>query len=68
MLLSTIRENCEFLKEWLDAVPQRFQPSIPHLIYQYDFYTNYESKRLSQPNPEIEQDDVGAGKKGWQPK
>jgi len=34
------------------AKPCVFLPTIPNLIYQYHLYTNYDSVRLSQPNPD----------------
>ncbi len=42
------------MKSKMNALPQKFQPSIPNLIYQYNFFINYESEKLSQINPEIE--------------
>lgn len=53
ILLSTIAENEEMMKELLDVHPCAFMPSIPNLVYQYKFFTNYESEGLSEPNPEI---------------
>ena len=53
IILSTVQENAEFLKHLLKVQPQAFKPSIPNLVYQYNFYTNYGSKRLSVNNPEI---------------
>lgn len=53
ILLSTIFENKEMMKELLDVHPCKFQPSIPHLVYQYNFYVNYESEELNKMNPEI---------------
>ena len=53
IILSTVQENAEFLKRLLKVQPQAFKPSIPHLVYQYNFYTNYGSKHLSESNPEI---------------
>ena len=41
LLCSTIDENKEFMKELLDVEPAVFRPSIPNLVYQYNFYTNY---------------------------
>ena len=55
-LLTTVRENAPILKEMLGVSPQRFRPSIPNLVYQYDLYTNYESQHLSELNPEIPED------------
>ena len=56
ILLTTVRENAPFLKEMLGVSPQRFRPSIPNLVYQYDLYTNYEYEHLNQLNPEIPED------------
>eukprot|EP00741_Cyanophora_paradoxa_P003047 tig00000663_g2959.t1 len=53
LILTTIAENAPMMKELLDADPCAWKPSIPHLVYQYNAYTNYASKRLSAPNPEI---------------
>ena len=41
LLCSTIDENAPFMKELLDVNPIAFRPSIPNLVYQYSFYTNY---------------------------
>ena len=38
---STIDENKDFMKELLDVEPCVFRPSIPNLVYQYSFYTNF---------------------------
>lgn len=54
---STIAENAPFMKELLECEPQTFLPSIPTLVYQYKFYTNYRSKSLTVKNPEIPDDD-----------
>ncbi len=54
ILLSTVWENAEMLAEVLPGMERRaFQPSIPHLVYQYSVYTNYESDLMGQRNPEI---------------
>ncbi|KAL2635249.1 hypothetical protein R1flu_006728 [Riccia fluitans] len=53
VILSTIRENAEILKRLLQVEPQVFQPSIPHLVYQYLFFANFPTKYLSAPNPEV---------------
>lgn len=57
MLLSTIPENAEMLGRLLGCRRCAFRPSIPNLVYQYDLYTNYESARLGERNPEIPEDD-----------
>lgn len=41
------------MKELLDVEQQIFKPSIPHLVYQYRFYTNYTSDILNKVNTEI---------------
>lgn len=33
---------------------QAFRPSIPHLVYQYNLFTNFPSATFSQPNPEVD--------------
>ena len=55
MILSSIAENASMLNELLGAKVMPFQPSIPNLVYQYNFFANYDSQRLSQLNPEIPQ-------------
>eukprot|EP00959_Pyramimonas_sp_CCMP1952_P018878 399078-Pyramimonas_sp.AAC.1 len=57
ILASTIQENAPMMKELLTVDPTVFLPSIPHLVYQYCFYINYPSQRLSEKNPEIPDDD-----------
>ena len=53
VLLSTIDENEEMLKELLNADRKAFRPSIPNLVYQYSLYATYDSEGLNTPNPEI---------------
>ncbi|RHY98280.1 hypothetical protein DYB37_008108 [Aphanomyces astaci] len=53
LLLTTIAENHVFLDRLLSCTLRRYQPSIPHLVYQYGTYANYESVALDQLNPEI---------------
>ena len=53
LLCSTIDENKEFMKELLDVEPIGFRPSIPNLVYQYSFYTNYQDDAQTEKNPEI---------------
>ncbi|KAF4703680.1 N-6 adenine-specific DNA methyltransferase 2 [Perkinsus olseni] len=38
---SSVRENGELLHELLEMRSVPFQPSIPNLVYQYDFFTTY---------------------------
>ena len=44
LLCSTITENKDLMKEILNVDPIVFRPSIPNLVYQYNFYTNYEDE------------------------
>lgn len=44
LLCSTITENKDLMKEILNVDPIIFRPSIPNLVYQYNFYTNYEDE------------------------
>jgi|SaaInlStandDraft_7_1057024.scaffolds.fasta_scaffold293131_1 EEF1A lysine methyltransferase 1 len=53
MLCSTIMENKAMMDELLQVHPVAFLPSIPNLVYQYNFYANYESEGLTEKNPEI---------------
>ncbi|CAI2382156.1 unnamed protein product [Moneuplotes crassus] len=53
ILLSTIDEREEFLKETLGVDKKTFRPSIPNLVYQYSFYANYEDEEFDEANPEI---------------
>mmetsp|Transcript_28750 Transcript_28750/g.52392 ORF Transcript_28750/g.52392 Transcript_28750/m.52392 type:complete len:183 (+) Transcript_28750:142-690(+) len=53
IILSTIAENAGMLEELMGVRMQEFQPSIPHLVYQYNMFCNYESERLAKRNPEI---------------
>jgi hypothetical protein len=47
IILSTIDENEEMMKELLGVEKKAFRPSIPNLVYQYSFYANYDSESLS---------------------
>ena len=53
VILTTIAENAEMMNELLGVRPNVFKPSIPHLVYQYNLYTNYDSQRFCVPNSEI---------------
>lgn len=41
------------LAELVGVKKKTFRPSIPHLIYQYSFYSNYENAEIDQVNEEI---------------
>ena len=53
ILLTTVDENEKMIFELLGCKRRKFRPSIPHLVYQYSLYSNYESEALSKLNPEI---------------
>ena len=53
LLCSTVPENAPFMEELLGVRPVVFQPSIPNLVYQYVFYTNYEPTALGVVNDEV---------------
>eukprot|EP01036_Dinobryon_divergens_P030476 gene30477-39723_t len=53
VILTTVIENAPLLFDLLEATPTAFMPSIPHLVYQYNLFTNYPSEVFSQKNPEI---------------
>lgn len=58
LLLSTVRENAELVRGLLGlGPPLRYLPSIPHLVYQFSFFANYESALLGAPNPELPDQD-----------
>eukprot|EP00906_Rhabdomonas_costata_P025408 RCo036328 len=56
VLCSTIAENAPMMQRLLGLQPIPFKPSIPHLVYQYLFYTNYSPSVLCTANPEIPED------------
>ena len=53
ILVSSIAENDEKLKRLLNLNIKAFKPSIPHLVYQYNFFANYDDEELNTKNPEI---------------
>ncbi|KAG2790934.1 hypothetical protein PC129_g12230 [Phytophthora cactorum] len=56
ILVTTIEENAAMIKELLGCSSRKFKPAIPHLVYQYALFTNYESPTLDAINPEIDFD------------
>lgn len=58
VLNSTVQENKQMMKDLFGDSMQaeKFQPSIPHLVYQYNFFSNFEPEVLSIWNPEIPED------------
>mmetsp|Transcript_25807 Transcript_25807/g.42382 ORF Transcript_25807/g.42382 Transcript_25807/m.42382 type:complete len:186 (+) Transcript_25807:109-666(+) len=53
IILTTIQENEETLKDLMGVTRRHFLPSIPNLVYQYALYTNFPSVSFDQRNPEI---------------
>jgi hypothetical protein len=53
VLASSISENENLLKDLLNLEIKNYQPSIPHLVYQYNFFSNYGDEELDKANPEI---------------
>ncbi|CEM13679.1 unnamed protein product [Vitrella brassicaformis CCMP3155] len=59
VLASTVIENAPLLRELFGAKPVNFRPSVPNLVYQYSFFTNYSSSGgpLNTLNSEVDSDD-----------
>ena len=53
VICTTVAENEPLLNSLLGVSSTAFQPSIPNLVYQYNLFTNYESRVFSTKNPEI---------------
>ena len=53
ILTCSIAENKEILEKLLNLKIKKFKPSIPHLVYQYNFYSNYEDDEFEKENEEI---------------
>jgi len=52
VLATTVAENILIMSELFQAKPNVFKPNIPNLVYQYNVYTNFDSKALLKVNPE----------------
>eukprot|EP01024_Parvocaulis_polyphysoides_P073042 TRINITY_DN9357_c0_g3_i1.p1 TRINITY_DN9357_c0_g3~~TRINITY_DN9357_c0_g3_i1.p1 ORF type:complete len:217 (+),score=20.92 TRINITY_DN9357_c0_g3_i1:80-652(+) len=52
---SSIFENRQLLWDLMGISPCCFQPAIPTLVYQYDFFVNFEVKFMNEINQEIPQ-------------
>ena len=46
-------KNKDNLNKLLGLNIKTFQPSIPHLVYQYNIFANYDDEELDKKNPEI---------------
>jgi hypothetical protein len=53
VLTCSIAENKIILKKLLNLEIKNYEPSIPHLVYQYNFFSNYEDEELDHINKEI---------------
>jgi len=54
VVCTTVAENAALMAELFPGARRtRFQPSIPHLVYQYDLYCNWDAKAFATPNPEV---------------
>lgn len=53
VITCSIEENKNHLEKILGLKIQKYKPSIPHLVYQYNFYANYEDPEFDKKNPEI---------------
>ncbi|KAL9642767.1 hypothetical protein ABK040_009842 [Willaertia magna] len=53
IICSTIAENADMMKELLNLTSTVFQPSIPHLVYQYNLYTNFHNSLFNEINSEL---------------
>ena len=53
IIACSIAENKDKLKNLLNLEMKNFQPSIPHLVYQYNIFANYDDEELNKKNPEI---------------
>eukprot|EP01031_Cornospumella_fuschlensis_P035223 gene35223-42667_t len=54
VILTTVLENEALLHELFGTTVTAYRPSIPHLVYQYNLFTNYGSPVFSKINPEID--------------
>jgi len=54
VLLTTVLENADMLRQSLDVRPNTFLPSIPNLPYQYALFTNFAASALDVRNEEID--------------
>ena len=53
ILTCSIAENQDLIFKLLQLKKCTYQPSIPHLVYQYNFYSNFSNEMLDMKNPEI---------------
>mmetsp|Transcript_5369 Transcript_5369/g.11800 ORF Transcript_5369/g.11800 Transcript_5369/m.11800 type:complete len:264 (+) Transcript_5369:59-850(+) len=53
IIATTVNENDILMKDLFGCKPAAFQPSIPHLVYQYSVFTNFPSSALAEMNSEL---------------
>jgi EEF1A lysine methyltransferase 1 len=54
VICTTVAENASLIEELFPGAKRTdFQPSIPHLVYQYDLFCNWESVAFKKLNPEL---------------
>ncbi|TNV75538.1 hypothetical protein FGO68_gene17704 [Halteria grandinella] len=63
LIISTLDDNAEMIKELTGCKKRVFRPYISTLIYQFAFYTNYESDGWGRENEEIPKVDAEAEEK-----
>jgi hypothetical protein len=56
IIACSISENKEMLNRLINLQIKKYQPSIPHLVYQYNFFANFDDEELDQSNKEIPSD------------
>lgn len=54
IICTTVEENAELMSNHFKCKRTTFKPSIPHLVYQYATFANFESVTLSKMNSELE--------------
>ena len=54
VLVSSVAENGALFRRLFGAHGLKFRPSIPHLVYQYDLFANYETTKLNELNKEVD--------------
>eukprot|EP00818_Percolomonas_sp_WS_P005559 CAMPEP_0117455022 /NCGR_PEP_ID=MMETSP0759-20121206/11130_1 /TAXON_ID=63605 /ORGANISM="Percolomonas cosmopolitus, Strain WS" /LENGTH=410 /DNA_ID=CAMNT_0005248283 /DNA_START=134 /DNA_END=1366 /DNA_ORIENTATION=+ len=52
-ILSTLAERTTFLEHQCGMKHMRFSPNIPRLVYQYQFYANWDCELLNEENEEL---------------
>lgn len=53
VVATTVHENADLMKTLFGCQPALFQPSIPHLVYQYSAFVNFSCEALAKRNNEL---------------